>query len=68
MSKFQEIVEGWKNWIMSDPASEPLAQERLKICLECKYRNEVLMTCKVCKCFIPAACKSKNKKCIKGKW
>lgn len=67
--QFNQIVDGWKNLIFANPASEEIGKKRLAICLECKpHYKPITMRCGVCNCFVPAAVRSSKKSCLKGKW
>lgn len=70
MSKFQEIINGYKNLIWENPEIEKLAHDRALICAECDINiNNFCNTEKGgCGCFIPAKCHSEYSKCPKGKW
>jgi hypothetical protein len=68
MDEFEQIVNGWKNLIFKNPASEEVGKKRLAICLSCIHRKKITNRCGVCHCFIPAAVRSSNKRCLKGKW
>lgn len=68
MTQFQEIVDGWKNLIFKNPVTEEIGKKRLEICLACQHRKEVTNRCGICNCYIPAAVRSSQKRCFKGKW
>lgn len=68
MSKFEEIVSGWKNYFFKDEEVENKAKVRLKICLECNHINNSNDKCTICGCFIPAKVRSLKSKCPKSKW
>jgi hypothetical protein len=66
-TKIAMILDGWKNLIVTNPKVEELAQQRATICAGCKELNNLLF-CKACGCFVPAAIRSKNKKCKLKLW
>lgn len=69
IKEFEDIVSGWKNLIVKNSGTEEVAKERLKICLQCKpHYKAAIKTCNVCNCFIPAAVRAANKKCLINKW
>lgn len=65
--KIDQIIEGWKNYLVRDEDVEKLAEERMHICLDCDKLNEK-NRCKVCGCFMVAKTRSKKAKCPLGKW
>lgn len=72
MSKFEEIVSGWKNYVFKNEAVEEMAKKRLLICIDNQSQNENCMSdrnfCTKCGCFIPAKVRSEKSRCPKGKW
>lgn len=66
MSKFQEIINGYKNLIWENPEIEKLAMDRALVCSTCP--SNVDNKCKICGCFIPAKCHSEYSRCPKGLW
>lgn len=67
-STFDEIVDGWKNYIFPNPTAEAIAKTRLVHCLTCTWRNIKSNRCKLCHCPIEKAVRSMPKKCPLGKW
>lgn len=69
ISDIKQIVDGWKNLIFRNAASEEIGKKRASICLNCvAFYNPKNGRCKICNCYIPAAVRSKDKRCPKGKW
>lgn len=68
ITKFNEIVDGWKNYIFQNPATEELGKQRLTKCLTCEWRNIVTDRCKLCRCPIQTAVRSRLKRCPANKW
>lgn len=67
MSKFNEIIDGWVNYIFPNDNVEATAKMRLKLCLECDKITKK-NTCKICGCFIPAKVRSEKSSCPENKW
>ena len=67
--KFDEIINGWKNYFFKNDKAESIAKTRLMICLKCEYMNE-RNRCELCGCFMPAKVRSikPQTKCEKNKW
>lgn len=77
MSKFSDIVNGWKNVIFPNERVEEIAKKRLAICvgndgkLPCLYLStRGADHCRICKCPIEAKVRSvtMTNKCPMGKW
>ncbi len=68
LEEVKQIVEGWKNLIFPNPVSEEMGKKRATICVLCMHYNKETKRCRVCHCFTPAAVRSSDKKCPKGKW
>jgi hypothetical protein len=64
---FQQIVEGWSNLVIKDDTVEPLAKERMSICVDCQNFT-IMHTCKLCGCFMSAKVRSVSAKCDIDKW
>lgn len=67
-STFEEIVDGWKNYIFPNATTEDLAKTRLVHCMTCEWRSKTTNKCKLCGCPIDKAVRSIPKKCPVGKW
>jgi hypothetical protein len=67
VSKFEEIINGWKNLVFRDPRVEKEARLRAEVCSNCSFLNKN-NTCKICGCYIPAKVRSMQSKCPKKKW
>lgn len=66
MSKFQEIINGYKNLIWEKPEIEKLAMDRAVICSECpENKNNV---CNICKCPLISKTRSEYSRCPKNLW
>ena len=65
-SKFQRIVDGWKNLIVRDPQIEELALSRAKFCAVCSKNK--YNVCTICNCPLPAKTRSPEEKCDRGLW
>jgi len=68
MDEFNEIVNGWKNYIFKTPETEELAKKRLRSCLMCRHYMNASKRCRLCGCPVAAAVRSIPKKCPVGKW
>ncbi len=73
IKKLAEIAEGWKNLIDRDPEVEKIAEERLGLCLSCKYNNTspelgMLSKCTLCGCVLEAKSRSLKSKCPINLW
>lgn len=66
MSKFQEIISGYKNLIWENPEIEKLAMDRALVCSTCPHNID--NKCKICGCFLIAKCRSEYSRCPKGLW
>lgn len=66
MSKFQEIISGWKNVLWSSPEVEKLAMDRALVCGDCIYN--VHNVCSKCSCPLVAKTRSEYSKCPMNKW
>lgn len=65
--RFQEIVNGWKNYIFPSANMEKLAKARIAHCVDCeKFRAN--STCSICNCFMPAKARNEGSKCPLKKW
>lgn len=67
LSNFNEIVQGWKNYVFPDKVVEKKAKERLKICLGCSKISKRYF-CKICRCYMPAKVRSPKSNCPINKW
>jgi len=83
MTTLQNILSGWKSYLVSDPVSEVKAKERAEICALCpeikKGSFEQLMPdhslktiqgmkCGECECPLSTATRSKDYNCPLNKW
>lgn len=66
MSKFQEIISGYKNLIWENPEIEKLAVDRALVCSVCPHNID--NKCDQCGCWIPAKTRSEYSKCPSSKW
>jgi hypothetical protein len=57
-----EIIEGWKNYIVKNPLVEAEAKRRASICASCKHaKNDMgIPRCGICNC--PLAMKTRSMK------
>ena len=63
------FCQGW--WRRITRKSNPEAEKRLKICMECDDKIELApgeYICGHCGCFLKAAVLADDKKCSLGKW
>lgn len=82
-NKLNRIIEGWKNYLFTDPKVETLAKSRVKICAVCpssvygtyeKLMNDYSlievkgMKCAECGCPLSTKLRSADEKCPKGLW
>ena len=82
MAQISNIVNGWKNLFFKDDKIELIAEQRAKICVNCKYakQNKLLIfvnddiqevqgyECTKCKCPLSAKLRSENEKCPLKLW
>jgi len=73
ISKFPEIVDGWKNLVFSNDKMEALAYQRLEDCKGCDQNStpgEVKLKsyCKSCGCVLAAKARSPESKCPLDRW
>ena len=82
MSKIENILNGWQNFMSKSEVTEKLAKERAEICLGCDSNiKSILLTfvkddfkeveghkCNECQCPLSAKIRSINEKCDLGKW
>ena len=73
ISKFPEIVDGWKNIIFPDDKVEEMAYQRLEICKGCDKNStpdkvNFKSYCKGCGCVLTAKARSPQSKCPLDKW
>ena len=82
MSKINDILNGWENFISKSEVTEKLAKQRAEICLGCSSNvKSILLTfvkdelkevegnkCNECQCPLSAKIRSVNEKCDLGKW
>lgn len=73
IKKLAEIAEGWKNLIDRNPKVEKIAEERLGLCLSCKYNSTtpdlgMLSKCKLCGCVLEAKSRSLKSNCPINLW
>jgi len=73
ISKFPEIVNGWKNMIFPNDKVEALAYKRLEECISCDQNStpktvDFKSYCKNCGCLLAAKARSMESKCPLNKW
>jgi hypothetical protein len=82
MKKLDNIINGWKNFILKSEVTELIAVERAIKCVECRHAKNGFLTafinddlkqikgvyCEKCKCPLSAKLRSENEKCPIGKW
>lgn len=77
IEKVSHIATGFTHLIFTDPEIELFAKERYAICFSCgekdiiaykKIKNEVVMKCNKCKCYISAKIRVKEEVCPLNKW
>ena len=84
MGKVNEILSGWKNYLLNDDSVDAkLAKHRADQCAKCPEAKRGIHTallpdysfaeiqghyCNVCKCPLSAKVRSAESKCPKGKW
>mgnify|MGYP003134831212 FL=1 len=66
MSKFKEIIDGWKYTIFPNETVEDMAIKRAEICASCEHN--VNNKCTQCGCFLVAKTRSPKSTCPKNKW
>ena len=66
--KYDEILDGWTNWLFKNESVEEVAKERAEVCAKCP--SNVNNTCKECGCPLFAKTRSmkETNKCDLGKW
>jgi hypothetical protein len=69
------IVQGYSNLIVKDPIIEALANDRMKICMSCENRKDLVTInsvqhyyCAKCNCPLDAKVRAQNEVCPIGKW
>jgi predicted Zn-ribbon and HTH transcriptional regulator len=72
-TRIPEILEGWKNLVLTDSRIEKIALERLKVCSDCDQNNtnpelSMVSRCKACGCVLEAKARSPKSECPKNKW
>lgn len=72
-TRIPEILEGWKNLVLTDSRIEKIALERLKVCSDCDQNNtnpelSMVSRCKACGCVLEAKARSSKSECPKNKW
>lgn len=83
MIRLKAIIEGWKNYIFTDPEMEKKAVERAKICAQCPhakrgtYQKQMSdytlkdiqgYMCDVCGCPLSTLLRQNEKGCELNKW
>jgi len=66
--KFEEIADGWKNWIWKSPEVEKIAKARALHCAACE--SNIRNVCKECGCplFSKTRSMKETNKCNLNKW
>lgn len=64
--KFNEIKEGWKNYIFPNQEIEEMAEKRAIICSDCDKNG--FGVCQECGCPLVAKTRSPKSKCPLNKW
>lgn len=64
--KFDEIKEGWKNYMFPNEKVEQIAKKRASICSDCDQNG--FGVCKACGCPLAAKTRSPESKCPLNKW
>ena len=67
-STFEEIVDGWKNYVFPNATTEELGKTRLLHCMTCEWRSKTTNKCKLCGCPVEKAVRSRPKKCPDNRW
>ena len=69
INKTKSIINGYTNLLVKNDKIEPLAEERLKICLTCEHMKVFglgnIKYCGKCFCVIEAKVRSKEETCEK---
>ena len=68
MSKIEEIVVGWTNFLARTPEIEKQAEVRMESCLGCSSLNKTMNTCRECGCYMPVKTRSPMSTCPLDKW
>ena len=82
MSKIEDILNGWQNFMSKSEVTEEMAKKRAKICLGCdsNIKSKLLIfvkdelkeiegnKCNECQCPLSAKIRSVNEKCELNKW
>ncbi len=66
MSKFKEIVDGWRYVVFPNQEVEKVALERAKVCGTCPENKNG--RCLACGCFLQAKARSPKSTCPLNKW
>lgn len=83
MIKLFNIIHGWKNYVIKNPATELQAEKRAKICAECPHSSQLMLLevmvrdeikeiqghqCNECGCPLSMKVRSKEESCPIDKW
>ena len=68
MVNLNEIIIGWKNYVVKDPEIEKQAESRMLICTGCDKLNKKNNRCIVCGCFMVAKTRNPKSTCPLNKW
>ncbi len=69
MSKFSEILNGWKNLLLGNPEVRKMANDRMAVCEKCSHASEkIYLHCSLCGCYIPAKARSESSHCPIELW
>lgn len=65
-----KIISGFKNLIIKDEEIEKLSKERMDICNECPFLQNIagVKICGWCLCVLEAKTRSKESECPIGNW
>lgn len=66
--KYNDIINGWTNWLFKNDEIEEIAKERAKECSKCD--SNVANVCKECNCplFVKTRSMGETNACDLGKW
>ncbi|MCB0515181.1 MAG: hypothetical protein KDD49_03850 [Bacteroidetes bacterium] len=83
MGKLNDIISGWKSYLINDPIAAEIAKGRAKVCSKCdeaipgtyevflpeNVAKEIKgLRCNVCSCPLSTSTRSRDYKCPLDKW
>ncbi len=66
VDQLKNMLNGWKNVVITDSEVEALAQQRSEICLGCPHKKKI--TCGLCGCPLKAKLRAVDETCPDQRW